>query len=177
MLDGEKGIPARVLVLEEQTKLLRQEFHDGFSGLNSRLDALARIFTDKSETNWPTIIAGLALVLTLVGAIGAAYIAPITVGMSYQRQITDLQNKLIDERLVILNSGQETNVNNVILLQKSSAENMEKFKEIETQIRWMSDVANMQKEDSWFRIATLWQKVFSENMPLTAVSNNGPGHL
>lgn len=168
-------IPGRVLVLEDQTKALRTEFHDGFVGLNKRLDALADSLTNKSATNWPTIFAGGALILTIVGAIGAAYIAPISVGMSYQEKISDLQSKLIQEKFDALRTENELNSRSIVELEKSSTSAQEKFKEIETQVGWMRDISNMQKVDSWTRMAIIWQKVFGTAMPIPTAPTVGPG--
>lgn len=167
----DSDLPARVLVLEDQTKALRKELHEGFVGLNKRLDDQA----NKSATNWPTIFAGLALVLTLVGAIGAAYIAPITVGMGYQEKISTLQNTLIQEKFEAVKTATALSLNQGIELEKETSKANEKFKEIETQIGWMRDVSNMQKVDSWFRMAVIWKKVFDTEMPMPVAPTVGPG--
>lgn len=165
-------IPARVLVLEDQIKVLKSDLHEGFNSLNVRFDDLL----NKSSTHWPTVFAGLALVLTLVGAIGAAYIAPITVGMTYQEKISDLQTKIIQGKFEALRTENELNSNAILTLEKESSTGQEKFKEIETQIGWMRDISNMQKVDSWFRMAVLWQKVFpGKEMPMPVAPTVGPG--
>lgn len=164
-------IPGRVLVLEDQVKAIRLELHEGFSGLNKRFDDN----NAKTSTHWPTIFAGLALILTLVGAIGAAYIAPITVGMSYQEKIADLQSRLVQEKFEVVKTSTALSLTQGIELEKEAAKANEKFKEIETQVGWMRDISNMQKVDSWFRMSVLWQKVFGTSMPMPVAPTIGPG--
>lgn len=172
----EGDIPGRVLVLEEQIKVLRIEFHDGLSNLNKSLSDLSSLFVEKTNTPWPTLIAASALMLTLIGAVGAAYIAPISVGMGYQEKITELQNKLIQEKFDALRTENELNSRNILSLEKESTSGQEKFKEIETQIGWMRDISNIQKVDSWFRMAVMWQKVFpGTEMPMPTAPTVGPG--
>src|SRR5262245_44240107 len=51
------------------------------------LQSLARAISDGQRTNWSTILSAVGLAIVIIGAIGTAYVSPLSVMIENNRQV------------------------------------------------------------------------------------------
>lgn len=159
------SVESRVAQLETSVQTLIVEFRSYRD--SSRLDLKAIV---------GTVLAAIAVLVTIVGSVGRSWIAPLESAIGHEREMRQVLFASFGDRLMV--NDKRTNAAESKGQDNSSRIDVlrELFKETETQFRWATDVTNVRFRDSDRLTSLLWAKTFGDPLPDAVLLNAGPNH-
>lgn len=109
--------------------------------LSLALQDISRQIGEGQRTDWRTFIAAVGLTVIIIGALGSAFVSPISV------QLATLSERATEDRTHLDRKNAEIHA-----LEREGqgryAEGTEKFRKVETQLAWLRDVGNQRQRNN-----------------------------
>jgi len=170
------AVLGRVHQLDQHIGAVRTELSAQLTALATDMRHQISGIVAARQTNWAVILGAMAVLLTVIGAVGNSWITPIKESVAFSRELTDGRFGVIERDVAATVARLAANMESIAAIRGNVQVMRERFTEIETQFRWGNDVHNMRERNSDRLLRMLWAKAFGDDLPMMGMPEVGPGH-